>query len=145
MASKREGIILAVKAALEGSGKPTGLTVHRFPTRPLDADDLPAIALFPLEDKVEEVTHDEVAHRILDLGIELRAQATSSQSPDEALDPIYVWAVQAVHGDATLRGLTLATWELSMTWEAEERNAAFGAAVLLVRFEYETTETDPET
>lgn len=144
MASKRETIIQATISALEATGKPAGLLVHRFPTRSLDSDDLPAIAVFPLTDPAGEVTHDGHRDHALTLGLELRAQASSGQSPDQALDPLYVWAVRALFADATLGGLTTALWEGSTEWSAEERSAVFGAALLTFEIEYETTEADPE-
>lgn len=145
MASKRESLILAVIAALEAAGGPTGLSVHRFPTRDLESDDLPAIAVFPTDDVPGQATHDGKRDKSLTLAIELRAQATSGESPDEALDPLYVWTVQALFTDPTLGGLASALWEGKTVWEGDERSAAYGAAVTLFEIEYETTEADPET
>jgi len=143
MASRRERIVQAAMAALEGVGKPAALTVHRSPTRPVPEDQCPAMAVFSTTDPASEGGGDLMDHR-LELVVESRARATTGESPEQKLDELYVWAVHALMADPTLGGLAVRVLERESTWDLEERSAVFGALQTVFHIEYETLDTDPE-
>jgi hypothetical protein len=149
MASKREQIILAFIAALEvasvgATTKPTGLTVHRSPLKPVAEDALPAQAVFWADDPAEEGDLEQMDH-MLELVVESRAKAAAGQSPETALDPLYVWAVKAAMADPTLGGLALRVLERDSVPDLEQRSATFGALQTAFHIMYETLDADPES
>src|ERR1700686_425359 len=100
--SIREQIMIALVAALSagGSGSPTGLTVHRERTRPIEIDSLPAIMVYADDDVPKTLGQQTYAapltERQFSLALECRAQGSNSVSPDAALDPVLVWAAITV-------------------------------------------------
>ena len=147
MASIREQIIQAVVAALDGSGKPAGLTVHRYRTRPLEKDDLPAQVVYPAG------TGGAVAETVRlyggtnDVLRELRVRIESrvmGAQPDQLLDPLYIWAVKAVMSDPTLGGLAHEIREEATSFDAVEFEQPVGASATDIIVEYVTSQDDPE-
>lgn len=153
MASVREGIVDALVAAIDGVGKPAGLTVHRLRTRPIEQDSLPAILVYLPNESVDRDEGDldgadgdtgPSVERVLTVRTEFRVKVPTGTAPDTALDPLYVWAVQAVTADGTLGGLALDVREAGTAWDLEEKNVAMAAAVTTFAVLYHTSATDPE-
>ncbi len=147
MASVREQILQAVELALSGPGKPAGVSVHRYRTRPFNSDALPALVIYPAPDgeRVERVTlQPSRADRTLTIRIECRLIA-AGEPPDTALDPLLVWVTRAIMADPTLGGLAVRTTEVRTLWDAEELDRVYAAAAVDFQIEYRTDAVDQET
>ena len=144
----RETIMAAVEAALDGAGKPAGLNVHRFRTRALDRDDMPAMAVYHLGEVVELETHDEPSvRRTLTVRIEHRVKTLvgSSDSPDRTLDPLLSWGTKALLTDSALDALIISIEEVAIEWAAFEADSLYGGAAQDFKIEYATVWDDQET
>lgn len=145
----RETIIAAAAAALDGAGKPTGLNVHRFRTRPLDRDDLPAMAIYHLGEVVELDTHDSVGtvRRKLLIRLEHRVKTlvSSTDPPDKTLDPLISWGTKGLMTDSALDALIISIEEKNIEWEAFEADSLYGGAAQDFEIEYATDWDDQET
>lgn len=145
MSSRRVQLLAAIAAALEGSGKPAGLNVHRARLRPLEKDLLPAAIVYVPPETPEAVTLSPLAvDRKARVAVQLRAIAPEGTAAEDAVDPYYVWAVQAIQADPTLGGLALDTNEVSVTYDAIESDSVLAACEVLFEVTYETAESDPE-
>lgn len=151
MASVRESILAAAKTALEGAGGPTGLTVHRRRTRPINLDNLPAIVVYVLRENVQVIDQDDPAERVMTLRAECRQKGASTtptvagDDPDTLLDPLLTWAVSTLLTDSTLEALVLDIEERQTLWEAEELDQVYAAAAVDFEITYLTAATDPES
>lgn len=148
MPSIRERIIQNRREALDGPGKPTGVTVHRYRIRPIERDDLPAYVAYPSNppiggqsETVERLDHDSGVERSMNLRIEIRV---SGEEPDEAIDEHYVHVVRAMRADPTCGGLALDCEEVATTFDAADLGKAVGAAAVDFEITYLTSEDDPE-
>ena len=143
----RETIVAAAEAALNAAGKPTGLKVHRFPTRALDRDDLPAMAIYHLVENVELDTHAPSVNRKLMIRIEHRVKTlvTSEDPPDKTLDPFIAWGTKGLLANAALAALVISIEEKRITWEAFEADSLYAGAAQDFEIEYATVESDQET
>lgn len=148
MPSRREQLVLAAVAALDAAGKPAGLAVHRFRTRPIQKDQLPALVVYPAPDGEAVARGDGArgykARRTLVLRVECRAIAPDGTPCDAALDPYTSWAVRALMQDPTLGGLALNAQEAAVLWDAEELDRVYAAAAVDVRLDYVTAAADPD-
>jgi hypothetical protein len=157
MASIREQIIGAAVAALsvasitkrDGSvvSKPTGLTIHRERTRPIEIDSLPAIMMYNDDDPPKPLAQQTfraplTEHQLL-AALELRAQGSAGVSPDAALDPLYVWAILALGADETFGGLASGIEEGRTAWSSREGDVPVAAAKLSITVRYRTSRLDP--
>jgi hypothetical protein len=146
MNSIREQIAVAVIAVLEQDGGPAGLTVHRERTRPITQDKLPAILAYFEDDEPTPLAKQRfqapVVERHLNLVLELRTTG-QGQSPDEAVDPLYLWAVQQIMADERFGGLAMGVTEGPMKWMAVESDVIFAGAALHLIIHYRTSRLDP--
>ena len=154
MTSIREQVAGAVVAALNaaaagGVTQPIGLTVHRERTRPITKDKLPATLVYFEDDEpttlAKQVFRAPLTERHLGVVIEMRAIGSSSQSPDEALDPLYLWVMQQIMADETLGGLAMGVTEGPMKWMATEADVIFAGAALHLVIHYRTSRLNPAT
>ncbi len=143
----RETIMAAAVRALEAVGKPTGLTVHRSRTRPLDRDDMPAMAVYHLGETVALETHDESVLRTLTIRVEHRVKTlvTSTDPPDKTLDPLVAWGTKALLTNAALDALIVSIEEVSIEWATFEADSLYGGAAQDFRIEFATIWDDQET
>ena len=143
----RETIMAAAVRALEAVGKPTGLTVHRSRTRPLDRDDMPAMAVYHLGETVALETHDESVLRTLTIRVEHRVKTlvTSTDPPDKTLDPLLAWGTKALLTDAALDALIVSIEEVHTGWASAEMDKLYGGAAQDFRIEFATIWDDQET
>jgi hypothetical protein len=147
--SIREQIMTALVAALSASGgaTPAGLTVHRERTRPIETDSLPAIMVYADDDVPKPLAGQTyrapLTERQLSLGLECRAAGSSSVTPDEALDPILVWAAAAVSVDETFGGLANGVEEGRTVWSSKEGTTTVAAAKWSITIRYRTSRLDP--
>jgi len=152
MSSIREQIAALVVAALQEPGTPAqpsppGLNVHRERTRPIEQDKLPAIVAYFEDDEPTPLEKQKfqapLTQRHLNLVLEMRAKALPGQGPDEAIDPLYVWAMQRVMADERFGGLAMGVTEGPMKWTAKELDVVFAGAALHLVVHYRTSRTDP--
>lgn len=149
----RERIIAAVVAALgasqtpDGFARPSGLTVARESTRPIETDSLPSIFVYFEDDAPKpfdaQKFRSPYAERSLSLAMDCRAAASQSVSADQALDPVIAWAFKAGFADETFGGLALGAEEGKTTWKSREADMAIAAATIRFSIRYRTSRLDP--
>lgn len=144
-ASVREQLVRAVVAAIDGSGKPSGLNVHRSRTRAIGNDQLPAVVVYLLQETLpperqQPARGRQIARRTATLVCECRAKGVLA---DEALDPLTTWVVQALLADPTLGGLAYAVSEAGTQWDAAELDDVYGGAQVHFQIDYTTAAGDP--
>ncbi len=141
-----EQIIAAAVTALTGSGMPVGLTVHRFRTRPLSKDLLPAMAVFPIRDeqvdRVGQLEDAPLSERHLTFRVEIRVKG-ETPTVDQQLDPLITWAVQALNIDHTFGGLVEGLQQQEVTWAAAELDEVYGGAAVDFIAHYVVVAADP--
>lgn len=147
MSSIREQIATALITALSAVGGPAGLTVHRERTRPIETDSLPAILVYFADEKPKPFDKQKyrspLVERTLSVALQCRAQGSQSASPDQALDPVLLWAAQQVFADETLGGLAIGVEEGATLWSSKEADVPVAAATLSVLICYRTSRLDP--
>jgi hypothetical protein len=146
--SIREQIMAALVVALStGGGSPAGLTVHRERTRPIEIDSLPAIMIYADDDVPKTLGQQTYAapltERHLAVVLECRAQGSSGVSPDEALDPVLVWATITVLANERFGGLASGVEELRTAWSSREGDVPVASAKLIFTIRYRTSRLDP--
>ena len=141
--------MVALVAALGagGAGSPAGLTVHRERTRPIEIDSLPAIMLYADDDVPkplgQQIYAAPLTERQFSLGLECRAQGSTSVSPDEALDPVLVWAAKTVLANEKFGGLANGVEEGRTVWSSREGDAPVASAKLSFTIKFRTSRLDP--
>jgi hypothetical protein len=152
MNSIRERIVDAVIAVLAGPGTPQStpppnLKVHRERSRPIAKDTLPAILVYCEDDEPTPLAKQRfqapLTERHLNLVLELRTTPDAGQKPDEAIDPLYVWAVQQMMANERFGGLAMGVTEGPMKWMATEADVVFAGAGLHLIIHYRTSRLDP--
>jgi hypothetical protein len=148
VASKRELVLAAIVAKLtDAADKPPALNVHRYRTRPIDSDRLPAAVVYVgpgrggVGENVTRMDHDPGLEHALSVRIELRV---TGEPPDAIVDPLYVWVIKTLRGDPTLSGLCRDIEEQASSFDAEERDRIYGALALDLLVSFATKENDPE-
>ena len=144
----REKILAAIEAALSVNGKPPGLNVHRFRTRPLDKDDMDATVVYPIDEDTRLETHDEPSvRRVLMVRLEHRVQTlvSSADSLDKTLEPLLAWGTKALLTDAALDALIVSIEEVHTGWTSAEMDKLYGGAAQDFRIEFATIWDDQET
>jgi hypothetical protein len=146
VSSIREQIMVALVAALD-TGGPSGLTVHRERTRAIEVDSLPAIMIYADDDVPktlgQQVYAAPLTERQFSLALECRAQGSTSVSPDEALDPVLVFAAQTVLANEQFGGLASGVEEGRTVWSSREGDAPIATAKLNFTIRYRTSRLDP--
>lgn len=138
MATVREQIMQAVLAALDGVGKPAGLNVFRYRTRPLTEEEYPALVVYNGTEQVDRVGNHRGSLVRRELGLRIEGR-TIGDTPDVDLDPILAWVTQALIAAPSLPGnLAITTEEDSTEWEHEEAEVGYSVARMLYRVTYST-------
>jgi len=148
LSSIREQIMVLLVAALNsGSSGITGLTVHRERTRPIEIDSLPAILIYADDDVPKPLGGQNYAapltERQFSLALECRAQGSSSVSPDEALDPVLMWAAKTVLANERFGDLASGAEEGRTVWNSREGDVPVASAKLSFTIKYRTSRLDP--
>lgn len=126
-------------------GKPTGLTVHRDDSEPLERDDLPALVAYPNTDPLGLGDHQSDEHS-LEILVEARVRKTDPLHViDQLLDELYVWAVQRVHVDRSFGGLAKNVRLTRRGWDREAADSQHGLLLMGFTVEYFTALGDPTT
>jgi hypothetical protein len=145
--SIREQIMTALAAALAAGGAPAGLTVHRERTRPVETDSLPAVMLYAEDEQPKPLGGDAyrapLTERQLSIGLQCRAKGATGVSPDQALDPILVWAMKTVLANEAFGGLANGVEENRTVWSSREGDDPVAAATVHFTIKYRTSRLDP--
>jgi hypothetical protein len=147
--SIRLQIINAIVATLGAGGGPSGLTVWREGTRPIETDSLPAVFLYAEDKDPEPLAHQTyrapLAERQLSIRLECRAKGALNTPPDVAVDPIIVWALQRMFADVSFGGLANEVEEKSWEWGSREADVPVAACTIHFTVKYRTSRLDPTT
>ena len=147
MATYRERIMLALVAALSASGGPSGLTVHRERTRPIEIDSLPAIMVYAEDDPPKPLAGQQyrapLTERQLTVGLQMRAAGSATTPPDAALDPLAIWIYQQIRADETFTGLANGVEEVRTVWNSKEGDLPIAACTVHFTIKYRTSRLDP--
>lgn len=146
MATMRSQIVSAVRLALAGPGKPTGLVVVGRSAPPGEDDDLPRIAVTRSR---EEITkhHDRypVVERMLYLRIDCWESADdATQEAEDALEPILAWVTSTMLTDPSWGKLAIDTREASIEWESSEAEHSYAKATAEYTIRYTTKTNNSE-
>lgn len=154
MPSIREQIATALVAALDGEPagevlKPIGLNVHRERTRPIAKETLPAILVYFEDEEPSPIAklrfQAPSVERHLALVLEMRTVPIGDQKPDEAIDPLYLWAMQQIGADERFGGLAMGVTEGPMKWTATEADVIVAGAALHLTVHYRTSRLNPSS
>jgi len=154
MSSRRDAILDNMIAALGAatvtlpSGatvtKPSGLNVHRQRSVQIDADQLPALVVYQIQEVVDRTPGRNpgfVSRRKLQVGVEIRIDAGAT-SNDQALDPYLRWVVLTLCLDPQRAGLAYDTQELGTSWDQETRSNRLASAAPVFLVDYVTSAYD---
>jgi hypothetical protein len=126
MATLRKQIVEAVRAALGGPGKPTGLTVVSRSAPPSEEDQLPRVAVARVREEVEK-KHDRypVVERRLTVRLDFWV---GGDEPEDDLEPLLAWGTTVMLTDPSWSKLAIDTNEQSTEWDVEQADSPFGRA-----------------
>ena len=138
MASKRETILVAVRAALTGTTG-VGNRIYRSRVEPISRAESPAIVVEPLSDNASQKT----ALPTLDWSMTVRVTViVRGAIPDQIADPI----VESLHGrlmaDLTLGGYAIDIQPIGVTFNFAEADGAAGEIQCDYRVIYRTSVTN---
>lgn len=129
MASKRELIMQAVKAALTGTSG-VGSRVYRSRADKFGAAEAPAINIMP---DSEDPTENTIGKVDAKLNIEVQVYHRSSTTPpDEQADSVVEEVFSRLMADSTLGGLAVDISETGTNWDFDESDRT----ALLVRMRF---------
>ena len=143
----REKIIQDRMDVLDEPAKPTGLTVHRYRSRPIQDDELEgagALVIYPIQDPRGDRTqgaNGSAAKRRLRLRCEIRVKGAV---PDRRSDKVYSWVVRQMLADTRCGGLARDVEEVGTQWDQELMGSSLGALAVDFDIEYWTNLQDPE-
>jgi hypothetical protein len=151
LSSRRDTILDAMVALLgsatvNGHTKPSGLTVSRQRTLPFAASQLPAQAVYLVS---EEVTTgpgrsgNRFAKRAMQFIVESRCIVATT--PDQDIDPLVSWAVQALCATPQLTPGVHDIQEAGTVWDQVENDTTLAGARTAFRVEYITAASDPDS
>ena len=147
MASRRSDLMDALYTALNGAGKPVGLTVYRTHAAVLADANLPALVLSRVQEETArgDGPRGYKARRHLSVKVDcFVATATDGETSEDALDPLTSWAVQAVMADPTLGGLANNTQEAATQWTTSDTNKVYAHAWVGFVIDYITAAGNPD-
>lgn len=133
--------LLALPARLQAiAGELGGLEVGRAPLRP---DEGPRIRVYPWE-AAPTVKSASIVSVALLLKLELLRVIPEGEAADQAIAPLYVWAVRRLLALDALGGLATKIEEGRRQWRAAEAERAHALLSLDVVVTYQTRTDDPE-
>lgn len=128
--------------------KPAGLTVHRERTRPIEVDVLPAILVYFEDDAPKSIGSNyraPLVERDMTMAIEFRAQGSTGVSPDQALDPLYEWAMYQIFGNESFGGIANGVEEGKTEARSKEGDVPLASATTHLSIKYRTSRIDPSS
>lgn len=84
-----------------------------------------------------------ITERQLSIGVQGRAKGATGVPPDQALDPIMVWAIKTVMANETFGGLANGVEEGRTVWSSREGDDPIAAATVHFTIKYRTSRLDP--
>jgi hypothetical protein len=146
MSSIRSQILTFLISALNGAGKPSGVTVEKFRLDSLEPSQLPSMIVYPIQESVERALPElrsPVVNRTLTVRIECRASGASPS--DEMVDAMLTWVVKSCLADRTLGKLAKDTQETLLEWTASGApDADYARGNIELTILYATQTIDPE-
>ena len=153
MASRRDTILDAMVALLgtstvNGHTKPSSLTVSRQRTLPFAASQLPAQAVYAVKEEVQAgpargVDNKRLARRKLEFAVESRCIVTTT--PDQDIDSLISWAVQALCATQQLSAGVNDIQEVGTVWDQIESDTTLAGARTHFVVDYITSASDPDS
>lgn len=128
--------------------KPSGLTVHRERTRPIETDSLPAILVYCEDDApkpIGSMRRAPLTEREVTLALEFRAAGAAGVNPDQALDPLILWGTYQILGNESFGGLANGVEEGKTVWRSKEGDIPLAAATTHLSIKYRTSRIDPSS
>jgi len=143
--SAGEQIVQAMVNALNAPS-PKPCTTYRSRVDAFNQPELPAMVLYASKETAEVLSHrTAVSGGRMRRKRKVRLEAVVAGNPpaDQALDPLYVFAVQTLQADAALQALVRQLYDSDLEWETEASTQ--DTALALVEFEavYITPVDDP--
>lgn len=128
--------------------KPSGLTIKREALRPGEQAILPAVFAYFEDGPPRPIGSNygaPLTERVLNVALDLSAQAVNDVSSDEALDPILAWTLYQIFANESQGGLVNAVEELKTEWFSKEGDSALAKARIHLAIKYRTSRIDPST
>lgn len=139
-----ERILQAVVTALDGVGKPAGLTVNRSRRQSIEKSQLPMISVYPIREDAQPATENARRSPVMDRSLRVQVMCRIV-GDDRANDLLRKWAVQSVMADPSLGGLALGITEESTDWDADDAtDADYSVAAMDFLVRYTTSRYDLE-
>ena len=152
MSSRRDVILDAMvtllgSSTVNGHTKPTSLTVSRQRTLPFAASQLPAQAVYAVNEEVTAgpargIDNKRLARRKLQFVVESRCIVTTT--PDQDVDPLISWAVQALCATQQLAAVVNDIQEAGTVWDQVEGDTTLAGARTHFVVDYITSASDPD-
>lgn len=120
--SIRERMLQAIFTALNGAGKPPGLTVERSRRQSLELAQLPMMSI-ELGDTENSLPGENRRSPLVESRTDVLV-ISRVRGLDAGLDALYKWARKAIMGDPSLGGLALGVTEASSRIDAENSSDA---------------------
>ncbi len=143
MSSIRDQILTAIVTALNGAGKPAGVTVRRFSMAKIEPDQQPLVEVYPGKDIAQDAPKGRpVVMRTLAVILDVYA---IGDPVDQEIDPVLCWVTEALNADRSLGGLALDLREKSAEWDGEMAAMGQGLCKVIVEVEYHHNRNNQES
>lgn len=116
------------------------LAVDRYPLRPGEGA---RIRVYPFEATCSPASASITRHQLL-VKLELMRLIPDELEADQAVDPLYIWAIRRLLPDQRLGGLATGIREVKRAWGGEERERGHALMLLAIEVTYQTRADDPE-
>lgn len=137
MSSIRKQILDAMKATLEGAGKPAGVQVFLNRDTKFEQTELPAVNVIWVDEKPDRnPKSNPLTNRRLSVKIE------SNANDEDTLDSVLVWAIASLLADEQLGGLSSEILEQSTERNATPSDYNYIAATVDLLVSYRTLAGD---
>lgn len=137
MSTKREGILVAVKTALE-SITLVGGRVYRSRISSFTRAETPAVLFYPISDSPDETSYPKITWTIL---IRVAVLARGDE-PDSLADPIIKSVHDKIINDSTLKGLSISIDPDAVTFDLLDADKPAIVVNNDFRIRYQTSFTD---
>jgi len=139
--SVRERILVALATAMNAGAEKPGPT-FRTRAEALGPTELPAYVLFSLDSTPERKGAGTTYHQLM---VRLECLMAGEPPMDTALDPMLVYAVQAMFGACEALGSVKGLAEAQIQWEVEPAYDNVAIATADFRVDFATAFNDPTT
>ena len=144
MATQRQKILIAILAAVNGAGKPAGLTVLKARKRPSAENELPItmiVAGAETASKNGKGPRFPVVDRHFQVKLDHWVKDPESQ---DALEPLLAWGTKAICGNQYWGKVAISTTEDRTDWDLEMLEESFGRATQTFTVRYTTKDDNQE-